>query len=159
MIEFKLWNKTYKILNPELKTHTQPEYYSIAGRCFVRRTRQEVKLWWMRWDNVKRRKNKELSKYVQQKEAQWLHIAKIEEIKTLLYELWKEADLDEEADQIAMLMYLTWMDWIYWLCMWDNESSGSKSSRSALRCSAYYRRFSYYEDGFCSSDLCMIAYE
>ena len=65
-----------------------------------------------------------------------MHVAKIEEMKNLLGKLWTEAGLDSELDQIAMLMYLTGMDWYYRLSVWDRESPKSREYlRSCLYCS------------------------
>ncbi len=121
LIEFQLKNKTYKILDPTLNTHTDEEYkihaeYNSIGPI----NKDYVTLWWME-GNVDEWKNQKLKAYVKQKESEWLHIAKIEEMKDLLRELWKEAWLTKETDQVAMLMYLTWMDGSYWLAMWDDK--------------------------------------
>ena len=157
LIEFKLWNKTWKILDPKLKTHSDDEYFVNKEYTFIRERDEWVKLWWMMWDDVSNWENKKLAKYVKEKEKEWLHIAKIEEMKAILTEIWESAGLDGESDQIAMLMYLTGMDWWYWLSMWDNESSGSPNSRSELHCHGNNRWFSCDNDDDSVSSLCMIA--
>ena len=73
-----------------------------------------------------------LDKYVKEKEKEWLNIATLEDMQELLRELWEEADLDNESsleywwcdarsNQIAMLMYLTGMDWDYWLEEYEHK--------------------------------------
>lgn len=155
LIEFKLWNKIYKILDPRLENYTDYKY----GFTLTHINRECVKLWWMRWDDVDLWKNEKLKEYVKEKQGEWLHIPKIEEMKSILQELWKEASLSAEKDQIAMLIYLTGMDWIYWLSMWDNKKSGSKVSRSWLYCHNYTYWFCFYDIDFMFASLCMIACE
>lgn len=158
LVEFKLWSKTYKILNPKLKTHSDDEYkykYNIDDDY------TEVILWWMELDNVDEWKNKKLKEYVKQKQAQWLHIPKVEEINLLLNELGQIAWLRSKGDKIAMLMYLVGMHWSYWLSMWDHENSGSSHSRSLLRCLDDNRRLDYAHSARTDSNasLCMISCE
>ena len=157
LIEFELWNKRYKILDPKLKTHSDDEYFDNREYVFIRERNEWVKLWWMMWDDVTEWKNKKLANYVKEKEKQWLHIPKIEEMQEILAELGEKADLDSEADQIAMLIYLTWMYWLYWLSMWNDKTSGSQYSRSKLRCNNGNRFFHYGGSDDSSASLCMIA--
>ena len=161
LIKFKLWWKTWKILDPKLDSHTDDGYKSTGSYESINKiTRNEVKLWWMMWDDVSKWENKKLAKYVQEKQREWLHIAKIEDMKNLLWELGKQANLSSEADQIAMLMYLTWMDWVYWLSMWDDKKSNSKAdSRSKLLCIDDLRWFDCNGDDYYGASLCMIACE
>jgi hypothetical protein len=114
LIEFKLWDKTRKILDPKLCTHTNIIY------CNNWEDKNKVKLWWMRWDFIGLWGNEKLAYYVGQKQKEWLSIPKFEDVKILLEELWSIANLDEEWDQIAMLMYLTWLNWCYRLAMKNN---------------------------------------
>lgn len=137
LIEFQLKNKTYKILDPKLNNHTDDgDEYKIHAKydSVSQIDRDNVMLWGMVWDNVDEWENQKLKEYVKQKQKEWLHIPKIEEVKTLLEELWNMAWLTNEMDQVAMLMYLTWMDGSYWLSMWDDKMSGSTDSRSRLDC-------------------------
>ena len=159
LIEFKVWWKKWKILDPILNNHTDDEYRWAGSYSSINEiTRNEVKLWWMKWDDVDNWQNKKLAKYVKQKQREWLHIAKIEEMKDLLGKLWAEAGLDKEDDQIAMLMYLTGMYWRYRLSMWDNKSSNSQGdSRSGLICCADSRLFAYFNYDGINASLCMIA--
>ncbi len=157
LIEFKLWWKRWKILDPKLNSHSDDEYKYSLNRDSIKHIDDTVKLWWMRWDDVEEWNNEKLKEYVKEKQREWLHIAKIEEMKDILAELWENAGLDDENDQIAMLMYLTGMDWRYWLSMWNSEKSGSQGSRSLLNCNANIRDFNYYSYGFINASLCMIA--
>ena len=150
LVEFKLRGKTCKILDPRLEDHTDDEY---RGNCeYTCVTRDEVKLWWMKWDNVDEWENEKLKAYVKKKESEWLHIPKIEEMEDLLGELWKQSDLTDQKDQIAMLMYLTGIYWDYWLSM------ETENSRSGLCCTADYRYFYCRDDYSFYASLCMIAF-
>ena len=76
----------------------------------------------MRW-SIDQRENKELKAYVKQKQKEWFQIAKRDEIYKLLVRLWNGTypswvDEDQWA-QIAMLMYLTWMNGSYCLDDWE----------------------------------------
>lgn len=156
LIEFELWNKTYKILNPNLNNYTYEIFRDTSNYNSITHINHTcVKLWWMRWNNVDQWDNKKLADYVKQKEKQWLHIPKREEMEILLSELWKKAGLDTEEDQIAMLMYLTWMDWCYRLSMWD----GRIESRSVLECYDIYRSLWCSRHVLTNANLCMIACE
>ena len=100
----------------------------------------------MMWDNVDEWRNKKLKEYVKEKQREWLHIPKIEEMEGLLSELWGEADLSFKQDQIAMLMYLSGMAWWYWLSMWADKRSWSEDTRSRITCSNKYREISWIND-------------
>jgi hypothetical protein len=159
LIEFKLRGKTCKILDPRLEDHTDDEYRRPVNYSSITGVdRDYVKLWWMVWDNVNEWKNEKLKVYVKKKESEWLHIPKIEEMKDLLGELWKQSDLTDQNDQIAMLMYLTGIYWDYWLSMWDYERSWSEDSRSVLHCSVDGRYFIYDDRYNYFASLCMIAF-
>ena len=159
LIEFKLRGKTCKILDPRLEDHTDDEYrVHFKSSSITEIERDYVKLWWMKWDNVDEWENEKLKAYVKKKEREWLHIPKIEEMKDLLGELWKQSDLTDQKDQIAMLMYLTGIYWDYWLSMWDDEKSWSENSRSILRCNGDRRNFYCYGNYFYCASLCMIAF-
>ena len=128
IIEFKLWNKKYKILDVNIDTHTDEKYMRVSRVNVI--MKNEVKLWWMMWDDIDKRENKKLKSYVKAKENEWLHIPKQEEIRKLLDELWKIANLDDENEQVAMLMYLTGMFWEYWL----NMHNSRENRRNILSC-------------------------
>jgi hypothetical protein len=125
LMEFKIWNKKYKILDPNLENYSDDDYktYYIDNNSKTEKNdgwitgkiKCCVELWWMEWDNIEERRNQKLKEYVRQKQTEWFHIAKAIEIEDLLNKLGNMANIDNERDQIAMLMYLTWMDWTYWL--------------------------------------------
>lgn len=116
LVEFKLGDKMYKILDPKLENHTDGEYrHRVSYNSITEVNRDAVKFNWMRWDNVDDWENQKLKEYVKEKQGEWLHIPEIWEMWDLLEELWKKAGLDSRGDQIAMLMYLSGMDWTYWL--------------------------------------------
>ena len=138
LVEFKLWDKTYKILDPKLKTHSDPEYFDNTEYSFIGKRDEWVELWWMMWDVVDDWENQKLKEFVKQKKREWLHIPRIEEMEKLLKELWHFADLRDEEEEIAMLMYLTGLDWDFWLSMWDDMESGNEDSRTILICGDVY---------------------
>jgi len=155
MIEMKIWWKSYKILDVDIKTHSDIKYMDVYG--YEWGYRNEVKLWWMRWNDLYWWKNYALKEYVKKRQYEWLHIPKIEEMRELLVALWKEADISEERDQIAMLMYLTGMYGCYWLSMWNRKQSTVKKWRSILEC-VNAPNFSDACYDTTSGILCMIAY-
>ena len=155
LIEFELWWKTWKILDPKLEKYSEgfrPDwenwYIDSINRTY---DYNYVKLKWIRWD-VDERENEKLRDYVKKKKNEWLDMATMGQIKEILSALWEKADLDSENDQIAMLGYLTWMDWCYWL------KDTSWSSRSELGCDDFnLRGFAYYPRDNDNASLCMIA--
>ena len=158
LIEFKLGNKRYKILDPMLGNHTDDEFRHHRDYRSIKHVNKDaVKLKWMWWDKIYRWKNQKLKEYVKQKKKEWLHIVKIEEIKNLVVELCKEAKLENKKHGIAMLMYLTGMDWWYWLSMWNYKTSWGNKSRSALKCWCDDRWFSYCNHANARASLCMIS--
>ena len=114
LIKFKIDGKLYRILDVDLKTHTD-ERYAILGKWDVTwRRKTEVKLWWMRWNNIDMWKNGKLKTYIKrERDKEWLHLWDEADLKNLLSKLWERAGLSDKWDQIAMLMYLTGMEWRY----------------------------------------------
>lgn len=159
LIKFSLNWKKYKILDPKLMTHSDQGYL----HKFQWDVYDTVYLSWMLWDDKDRRKNKKLAEYVKEKEKERLHIAKIEELQLLLFELCKQADLDlgDIHGKIGMLSYLTWMDGNYWLSMWTNTHSWDWSSRSRLTIDPSYADFYHTKEHehAISAGLCMIDIE
>ena len=161
LIEFKLWSKKYKILDPKLKTHSDDKYHHNPNYNSISQIDDIVTFEWMRWDNVDKWENQKLKEYVKKKQWEGLHIAKIEEIKKILKKIWKKASLSNEKDEIAMLMYLTGMDWWYWLSMWDSEHSICQTARSRLDCRDNNRELDCASalHNYFAASLCMIAVE
>ena len=152
LIEFKLWDKTRKILEPKLeeysegfRAHLDEWYYDSINRIY---DYNYVTLNWMRWD-VADWENEKLRNYVNIKKDEWFYIATKKQIKEILTALWKKAQLDEEKDQIAMFMYLTWMDWWYWLKDITTASSGSHD-RFYCNNVAHYFYGGHADDNFAS---------
>jgi hypothetical protein len=140
-------------LDPRLENHTDDEY-----RTSLSDGRTYVKLKWMMWDDVSWWKNEKLKAYVAQKQRQWLYIPKIEEIKTLLHDLWEQASLGSEINQIYMFRYLTGMVWGYWLGMWDHrKSSFDGNSRSKLDATSFLYGREDNDSG--GANLCMMSCE
>ena len=183
-IGLKLWKLEYILFDPNLKNYIDDEYkyenykYRNRNNELDEKEKGYVSAYWMWWDDTNQRKNQKLKKYINEKQWEWLHIAKIEEIKNILKELWKLANIDDEHDQIAMFMYLTGINWYYWLSMWDNNKSNNKSNnnwynwftislwnslwnwpvRSALTCSNKIHSFaSSNYDGWYFASILMIS--
>ena len=156
-IEMTIGWKEYEILDVNTKTHTDDEYGVSYSYGWVEK--DEVNLWWMIWDNVDNRTNQRLKEYVKKKESERFHIPKIEEMRSLLNELWKEAGI-AEIYQVAMLMYLTGMYGRYWLSMWNGMRSVSQTkSRSILLCNGGSIDLTCSDNDEISANLCMISCE
>jgi len=116
LITIKFWNKKYKILDPILDNHsTTDEGYSYMvddSDKLLSKSKRQVYSRWMIWD-LDKRGNVPLRDYVKQKQNEWLHLAKIDEINGLLKAVWDMAGLEDTRSQIAMLMYLTGINWAY----------------------------------------------
>ncbi len=104
----------------------------------------------MWWDNVDEWENQKLKEYVKRKQSEWLHLATEKEMKTLFQELWKYLNLRDEADKIAAFMYLTGMDWWYFL---------SKKDGWSYICCAVGRRRIFDCNENSSGKICMMACE
>lgn len=156
LIEFKLWSKKYKILDPKLENHTDDEYLEYDDAIYNPLTNEKktyVKLWWMLGDDIISWENEKLKKYVQQKQQEWMHIPSEKEMVELLYELGKLAELTETEDGgLLTFMYLTGTEWEYWL---DAEYR----ERIRMVCWNNFRNFSNrsYEND--SGNLLMISIE
>ena len=137
LIEFKLWWKTRKILDPKLKTHSDDAY-----SCIIKWNEwgEQVATRWMR-GNIDEWKNQKLKEYVHEKMEKWLHVADYD-IHLILQELGNLAGISGESEQIAMFMYLTGMDWHYYLRPWDNELICSYISRYFCPCEETYDSYS-----------------
>jgi len=123
LIEFQIEDKIYKILDPILDNHTDSDYdYSHRVQDpdnITKIRRRQVYSVWMKW-GLDGWANKPLSDYVKQKEKEWLHLAKIEEVESLLKTLWRMAGIDGTDAKVAMLAYLIGIDWWYWL-FWEED--------------------------------------
>jgi len=157
LIEFKLWDKTRKILDPKLEKYSEgfrPQwdkwYRDSINRIY---DYDYVTLNWMKWGDIDNWRNEKLKEYVKMKknECKWLDIATQEQIKEILLALWEKSGLDREKDQIAMFMYLTWMNWWYWL-----KNTTDNDLPSVFRCLDDSRWF-YRNDAYTNASLCMIA--
>lgn len=152
LIELTLWNKKYKILNINLSNHTDDSYKESYKFHITWMEWTEVKRWWMLWDDVNKWKNQKLKSYVKQQQSKWLHIPKAQEMHSILDELWRTAWLTKDKDKIAMLMYLTGMEWVYFH-RHINDNYGS-----ALNCGDTYRWHYLSPTNHLSFRLCMIAW-
>ena len=124
-----LWNKEYKILEPNLENHTDENHGHYKDRGFTsihKFKKKEVDLDWIRWDNPDWWLNKKFAEYVKEKKSEWFHIP-WKEFEEMLLELWKVSGSEKTDEQLLLLIYLTWMDGDYRLSM-------SGDYRSKLRC-------------------------
>lgn len=156
MIEFTIWDKKYKILNSNLSKYTD-EHYKSSYLCNITlEEKSDVKWIWMRWDDVDKRENEKLKTYVKKQQSKWFHIVEVEEMLSILNELWRYAKLTEPRAEVAMLMYLTGMEWNYKLNVWDCKKEERKDKPQSytmywLSCSAIDWNpldiYSYSSDG------------
>ena len=124
-----LGDKEYKFLEPNLWWQSDEKYSRHMTRdhtSIQNFERMEVDLDWIRWDNPDWWLNKKFAEYVKEKESEWFHIP-WREFEEMLLQLWKVSGLEKTDEQLLLLIYLTWMDWDYWLSM-------SGDYRSKLRC-------------------------
>ena len=119
----KIWDKIYELMEPNLTNYTDGEFKSLISSCYDNVSgfrRVEVQLDWMRWENPELWANKKLSNYIKEKSSQWFSIPSVEVFHELLDDLWEETWLERFQDKLLLLMYLTWLDWEYWLSMdWE----------------------------------------
>lgn len=87
-IEFRLWNKKYKILLPESALYDN---------------------WWVTYSDLNEVKNEEVKKYLKEKGWKWFHLPKKDQVESILQELGKLVNINDETDEIAMLSYLLGM--------------------------------------------------
>jgi len=116
----KVWNNIYKLMESNLSNHSDDKYKSVVRSCCENISdfmRCEVDLDGMRWDNPDEWNNKKLSDYIKEKKSLWFEIPSCDEFNELLKNLWGIAWLENFRDQLLLLMYLTWLDWGYWLSM------------------------------------------
>lgn len=159
LVEFELWWKAYKTLDVNVAKHSNSEY--LTSYKYDRRTKNEVKLSWMRWDDTRQRKNRTLAEYVdKEKKDRKMEIRTVEFQRDLINKLWDSAGLTKMSDKIAMWMYLTWNYGYYWWTMWNHEKSNPKaSSRSKLEYYDNYHDFYYNYADYDNASLCLIACE
>lgn len=117
-VRFILGNKQWAYMYPELINHTDDKYKHINQLNITGRVIVDVNDSSIRQNDIKQWKNKKLKNYVQEMQKKWINIISEEEKSEILSELWKLAKLEKERDQILMLMYLTGMEWEYWIQNW-----------------------------------------
>ena len=161
LIEFKLWSKTYRILDPKLESHTDDEYRKHVNQDSITKINQDyVKLWWMNRSNIHYWQNKKLKEYIMWKEEKWLHIANLEDLEKLLNDLILFANIGGKKNGIAMLMYLTGMDWWYWLEKdYNKRVEDDERPRFVLNCHIANCSFSKFTADNCGANVCMISCE
>ena len=119
----KVWDKTYELIDSNLTNHTDAEFKYLVTLSYENISdfkRVEVCLDWMRWENPESWANKRFSDYIKEKSSQWFSIPSVEVFHELLDDLWEETWLERFQDKLLLLMYLTWLDWEYWLSMdWE----------------------------------------
>lgn len=149
LVKFKLWSEVYQSLDVNPSEHSDPNY--LRQHPYGWKTKNEVELDWMIWDDTNKRENKPLGEYVEGQKNRGLEIRTEKYMKNLLNKLWDKAGLTNTSDKIAMWMYLTWNFGNYWLTAWKNK----KSSRSIICCKEDMRWFTS-ETFYLSAGLCLI---
>lgn len=118
LIEFKLWDKSYKIYDFDLwlgKNMASSDWYD------------EEAAWYWSWTNTAKKNipsdpiwsenywELKAEEAIRKNEKNWRKNPMKDGISELLKNLWNKAWLTKESDQFWMLMYLTWMKWDYYL--------------------------------------------
>ena len=144
-IEFELNWKQYKFLDIDLGIHSDEKYLSHSNDTEGKLVSLKWMIWPMlKWDNEK------LKMYVMEKMGDWFKERSTEEdMKPLLKELWKLAGLERGPEKMAMLEYLTGMEWWYRWGLID------ENIRSQMLCSEYGCQF-YSSDSFFAK-LCLFS--
>ena len=160
----KLKNRTLQILIPRLENYTDEKYadeitfdyeYCSAFDFNNKLHKSYIKLWWMDCDDISKRKNKKLAKYVNEKENEWYYIPSKKDMIDILSELWESAGLnidDERKNaeyretpilttmQMLLLMYLIGCPGSYRLSDFE-ESSDNQQERLIMILSRFYACF------------------
>ena len=189
LVEFRLWNKLYRILDLDLSYHINwtnnweviedpdedNDYDNDKGgfryegdeQTFTVTDREKTGVTFncIEGNDIYEWKDSGLIDYIAKKRREWFHIPSKSEIEDILDKLWEVAGLKEfsMSEKVAMMMYLTWMEWKYYL---TSNCPGFHYRKHALDrdtldcCSEGVRMFShdsqgnYIKGGF----MCMIAY-
>jgi len=111
-----LW-KSYKLCFPSIGKNTDWYVWKKKQPISFKET-EEIDKTAISWDDPKWWLDKKLAEYLEDFNDEWFKIPNLDDIHFLLNDLWKEAWLCHRTDQIAMLMYLTGMEWEYYLTNW-----------------------------------------
>lgn len=158
----KIGDKTYKIIDVDLKAHTNKRYLyphpliPNNPQTVYDYKRASVMLWWMLWDDIKNWKNEILREYALEQEKKWFKMVNVDEMRKFLKELWKKAKLSKEEDTMALLMYLTGMENIYWLCM---QSNWDPTTRDQIFLGKKTRAFTSWHSEYSWAGFFMMACE
>ncbi len=129
-IFFKLWDKNinknvlYIILDPVLDFYKRP-YFWENFRHIKYSSIKPINQYYSTENCIK---DPALSNFVNNKNYNWLYLPKTGKIQELLQNLWNKAELNDVSDQIAMLMYLTWIDGEFFVDFEDEKPSSILSS-------------------------------
>lgn len=103
-----------------------------------------VNLAWIEWPNPDDWEDYKIKEYLNYENK----IPTIEWIRSVFNILWNFVGLHEEREQIALMMYLTGMEWIYWLWEWEVEELFSSKEyswhRTFIVCDPNVRGFGDY---------------
>ena len=149
LIEFSLNWKKYRILDANLEMHSDWQYYKESS--YESTIYKVISSEWMIWNEIENWENEELREFVKEQESKWWHMPTMEEMKNLARELWILVKAKNRGDGIAMLMYLTGMNWWYRL-----SSIFWEKSRCKLICNANSRNIDFF-DTESYAGLCMMA--
>jgi hypothetical protein len=102
-----------------------------------------INLAWIEWPNPDYWEDYKVKKYLGNND-----IPTIEWVRSVLNILGNFVGLHEERDQIALIMYLTGMEWTYWLWEWEVEDLFSSEKytwyRAFIVCNPEVRGFGDY---------------
>lgn len=123
VFEISLWWKKYSIMNVNLNRHAG---WYVEERWISHKRHGEIVFHEI--NNNPNEKNLKFDKYLKSQEEIWFFMPSEDSVRDILWELWKQAGLDNEKNEIAMLMYLIGIEWNYWL------TSNAESWVSLLSC-------------------------
>ena len=115
----KIGKKTYKIIDINLKLHTDKKYlypYSLLENnweAVLDNLKTYVEETWMEWNFVWNWKNRELRRCIIEWEIRWYKIVDRDEMEELFNDLWNQTGIMRDDNKMAMLMYLTGMEGEY----------------------------------------------
>lgn len=118
IITLKVWDNTYHILDSNLKNHSNAWYTMHENSQSITNLDKDYALPEWIWDPeyIGGWNNKKLATYVEKKESEWWEIPSLYTLYDhILPSLWQLANIGKTSDQMAMLMYLTGMDWSYYI--------------------------------------------
>lgn len=118
VFEISLWWKKYSIMDVNLNRHAGAY---VEKRPLYKQHKRHGEIEWHEINANLNEKNLEFDEYLKSQEEKWFFMPSEDLIRSILWRLWEKANLDNESDEIAMLMYLIGIEWEYWLKSVENS--------------------------------------